>query len=333
MTISRVQYGTNNSGNTGFQTQIDVTTTNPPAQGNKLLLFVSYMTAYDNYVTGTGPVQTGVTWTRLNALKGSFTGMDDWSMEIWVGTVTSASASNLTRFYFTLPGGGTVYPYYINSTIVEYTSSSGTIIIDKTASYIKNTPGTTMQTGATDTTYNPTEVWVATISAVVRYINENIVWNSSNVGGYTGLGLNQQVMGTQVYEKAVTSTGQAGIAGTNNVSYTYSGGSSAEVLGIGFAIALTEPFSVISSITAIPSQAERGVSSSTLRADFKDSSDAVAGTFTVYFYAIGPSHTYGPFAGTVIKDGTWLYHATYSYQPGATDDLGVYSIKARLTKP
>jgi hypothetical protein len=318
MTVTRIQYALNRVNGYGLQ-QLTLALSAAPANGDTLCLCISYL---GEYTTGTTTVtQTGVTWSRLLATINSHPGyLANESLEIWVGTVGSGASTGITV-------NTTFNMGYVIGHCVEYHSNKGPVIVDKYASWTGgNSTYYFCMTGLTSTTSSANQIWLCFISATDPAWTSGITFG--NMSSYTLIGGgDSSYRGLCSYDKSVSTQGQAGMDGSSDYIST------PVVLPMGAVVALSEPFCTITAVTAVPSSAERAVSSSTLTANFIDSADLVAGAYTVYFYAIGPSHTYGPFAGTVTKDDTRTYHATYSYQPGATDDLGVYSIKARLTKP
>lgn len=75
------------------------------------------------------------------------------------------------------------------------------------------------------------------------------------------------------------------------------------------------------------------VESTTLRCDWHDEDDLADTDYTCQFWVRDQdNNTYGPYDGTVTKEGSKEYNATYSLDPDETFLLGRYDLKVEVTK-
>jgi hypothetical protein len=92
-------------------------------------------------------------------------------------------------------------------------------------------------------------------------------------------------------------------------------------------------FNIIS-VTANPSKVIRtGTETTQLRCDWHDESDLDASLYECKFWVRDEmNNIYGPYIGTVVKDASKEYYATYDLDPSETFLLGYYDIRVEVTK-
>jgi len=90
----------------------------------------------------------------------------------------------------------------------------------------------------------------------------------------------------------------------------------------------------IEEVTCTPFKVHRvEVESWSLRCDWHDEDDLAIDKYKCQFWVRDESNNiYGPYTGSITKEGTKEYYATYELDPDATFLLGLYDIKVEVTK-
>ena len=228
MTITRIQGP--KRGIAGNSSSLSITLDSTPNNENLLIAVIGTYGSYAPYIDHIQ--QDGVEWTQK--VESSSSSLYGRRVAIWAGVVSTDASQNLTIYLGDAGSGSNSDP--VIADIAEYSGLETDDFIDRTATNL-GTYTRTLETGYTQTTTNPNELWIGGIFNVCYQGNGES--STSPTNGFTlfdGIGSQYggQTKSVAYLEKFVTTLGTAwsGCYGGSYTTYEAYAGCMATFKGI-----------------------------------------------------------------------------------------------------